>query len=169
MYVVHRYNSLYTKNSGGLKEHWRKDLLCHRKYFFPAMTFHNGRKIYCTNGLFRETNAFHSILTSNLVLSVLEKKYKDEPTVVYKDGIKEWKDEQKGFHRTNGPAIMYPNGEEEYWVNGKRHRENGPAVIYPNGDCEYWDHGKRHRKNGPAVIIGNKQYWFKRGKFIKKV
>ncbi|RTK95480.1 MAG: hypothetical protein EKK64_06565 [Neisseriaceae bacterium] len=49
----------------------------------------------------------------------------------------------------------------------KLHMENKPAIIYPNGDVEYWQWGKRHRNNGPAVIYGNKQYWFYYGEFIK--
>lgn len=42
-----------------------------------------------------------------------------------------------------------------------------PAIIYSNGDKEWWCHGARHRENGPAVIYGNKQYWFDFGRFVK--
>ena len=49
-----------------------------------------------------------------------------------------------------------------------RHRDRDlPAIEYANGDKEWWFYGKRHRDNGPAVIIGDKQYWFKYGEFIK--
>ena len=35
----------------------------------------------------------------------------------------------------------------EYWyLNKKKHRTNGPAVIYINGDKEYWINGKQIRK-----------------------
>jgi len=47
------------------------------------------------------------------------------------------------------------------------HNYPGPAVIYNNGDEEYWIQGIRHRDDGPAVIIGNKHYYFRCGEFIK--
>ena len=64
--------------------------------------------------------------------------------------------------------LEYENGTKEYcdWQN-RLHRENEPAVIYPNGDCEYWQYGSRHRNDGPAVIYGDKQYWFENGEFLK--
>ena len=31
----------------------------------------------------------------------------------------------------------YPNGDKEWYLNGKPHREDGPAVEYANGD-KYW-------------------------------
>ena len=90
------------------------------------------------------------------------------------------------MHRENSlPAIENSNGEKEYWENGQEYilEENGtkafidfhgnlhkdllPAVEYSNGDQEWWRWGKRHRENGPAVIIGNKQFWFEDGEFIK--
>ncbi len=35
----------------------------------------------------------------------------------------------------------------EHKVNGIRHCIDGPAVIYSNGDSEWWFEGKRHREN----------------------
>ena len=37
------------------------------------------------------------------------------------------------YHRTDGPAVIYPNGYQAWYLNGKRHRTDGPAVIYGNG------------------------------------
>ena len=54
-----------------------------------------------------------------------------------------------------------------YNEHGVIHREDGPAVIYSNGDFEYWLCGKRHRQDGPAVIVGDKQYFFEFGEFQK--
>lgn len=47
------------------------------------------------------------------------------------------------LHRTNGPALIYSNGEKEYRENDKLHRINSPAVIYPDGMEEYWEYGVR--------------------------
>ena len=33
---------------------------------------------------------------------------------------------------------VYPDGEQRWFLNGKRHREDGPAVINPDGyQCWY--------------------------------
>ena len=47
------------------------------------------------------------------------------------------------------------------------HREDDlPAVVYANGDKEWWHGGVRHRKNGPAIIAGDKKYWYERGIYL---
>ncbi|MEI8270353.1 MAG: hypothetical protein WCG45_03205 [bacterium] len=106
-------------------DRWVKDLILHRKYFYPAITYKSGTKSYVTNGCFRENDEICSII-------IPEDEYEsDEPTIVWKNGTKEWKKMGKGFHRDgNFPAIIYPNGDIEYWNCGKRHRLDGPAVIY---------------------------------------
>ncbi|MEI8270109.1 MAG: hypothetical protein WCG45_01955 [bacterium] len=57
---------------------------------------------------------------------------------------------------------------ETHWELGVLHRFHDPAIEYPNGDKEWWFNGKRHRPHGPAVIFGNKQYWFFHGEFVKQ-
>ena len=45
-------------------------------------------------------------------------------------------------------------------ATGDYHRINGPAVKWPNGECWYY-HGKRHRLGGPALIYsGGNQFWY---------
>lgn len=36
------------------------------------------------------------------------------------------------LHNEAGPAVIYANGDKEWWINGMRHRENGPAIDRPN-------------------------------------
>lgn len=131
----------------------------------------------------------------DLIIKKYQKKWKlDKKTHREKGPVIEW---EKGpafwckngyLHRENNlPAVEYPNGIKEYYLNGeqyvlqengtkefvdaffkKLHRRKGlPAIEYPNGDREWWFKGIRHRDNGPAVIIGNKQFWFEYGEFIK--
>ena len=46
------------------------------------------------------------------------------------------------LHRTDGPAIEYPNGAK-FWVqNNLLHRTDGPAVMYANGELQWWIHGE---------------------------
>ncbi|RTK95497.1 MAG: hypothetical protein EKK64_06660 [Neisseriaceae bacterium] len=77
--------------------------------------------------------------------------------------------------RSDCPEIIWDNGTKEWRKKqiitpcfGFLHRHIEPAIIYSNGDVEYWVNGERHRENGPAVIYGNKQYFFEYGNFIKK-
>ena len=64
--------------------------------------------------------------------------------------------------------FLQENGTREFVdFHGRFHRLDFPAVEYSNGDQEWWNYGKRHRLDGPAVIIGNKQFWFEHGEFIK--
>ena len=45
------------------------------------------------------------------------------------------------WHRTNGPAIIWNNGDKQWYVNGKCHRINGPAVELANGTKAWWIDG----------------------------
>lgn len=47
------------------------------------------------------------------------------------------------LHRLDGPAVIWADGTQMYYVDGKRHRTDGPAVIWANGTQEYYVDGKR--------------------------
>jgi len=72
------------------------------------------------------------------------------------------------YHREDGPAIEFANGDKEWYINGQLHREDGPAVESSNRYKEWFIHGKRHREDGPAIEFANgiKEWWFN-GHFIK--
>jgi hypothetical protein len=38
------------------------------------------------------------------------------------------------FHREDGPAAEWSNGNKFWYLNGKLHREDGPAIEWSNGD-----------------------------------
>lgn len=42
------------------------------------------------------------------------------------------------LHRIGGPAIIFPDGGEEWWVNGGLHRDDGPAVFSHYKPAEWW-------------------------------
>jgi len=77
------------------------------------------------------------------------------------DGSKFWTNRKGQYHRKNGPAVEYVNGDQLWFINGKRHREDGPAVEYVNGHKEWWVDGKLHRLDGPAIeyVDGYKQWY----------
>jgi hypothetical protein len=49
----------------------------------------------------------------------------------------EWRNNRGLWHRADGPAVIYSDGHQEWWLHGKWHRVDGPAVIYPNGP-RFW-------------------------------
>ncbi len=57
--------------------------------------------------------------------------------VVVDSGIKVWKNSANKPHREDGPAIEYPDGGKEWWVDGKLHRVGGPAIEWDDG-LERW-------------------------------
>jgi hypothetical protein len=64
------------------------------------------------------------------------------------------------YHRTDGPAIIWADGDEFYYQNGQRHREDGPAIIRTDGSKYYYQNGQRHREDGPAVIYPDGEEYY---------
>ena len=64
------------------------------------------------------------------------------------------------YHRTAGPAIIHPTGEEHWYQNGVLHREDGPASVYPGGNKCWYRNGRMHRTDGPASIIRGTRHWY---------
>lgn len=48
--------------------------------------------------------------------------------------------------------------------NGQVHRTDGPAIVYHDGDYMWLQNGKYHREDGPAIKIGNSYYWYRNEK-----
>jgi len=65
------------------------------------------------------------------------------------------------YHRLDGPAVEYVDGEKQWWQNGEIHRLDGPAIEYANGSKLWYQNGERHRTDGPAVECadGSVEYW----------
>ena len=82
-------------------------------------------------------------------------------------GNKYWYNEEREYHREDGPAIEYVNGNKYWYINGKRHREDGPAVKYEDGSKAWYLNGKLHREDGPALerANGRKEYWINDTKY----
>jgi hypothetical protein len=51
--------------------------------------------------------------------------------------------------------------------DGEFHRDEGPAIEYSNGDKHYYQHGILHRDDGPAIDdVGNYKKYYKYGKLV---
>jgi hypothetical protein len=83
---------------------------------------------------------------------------------VYPNGHQEWVINGK-YHRDDGPAIIDSDGTQYWYKDGNLHREDGPAYIRPDGTQAWFKDGNRHRDDGPAIIWQDgSQSWFKDGK-----
>jgi len=72
------------------------------------------------------------------------------------------------YHREDGPAIMWHDGHNDWYIDGKLHREGAPAREWPDGHREWWVNGKRHREDGPAVEYANGfKHWYRNDKSLK--
>jgi hypothetical protein len=53
-------------------------------------------------------------------------------------GTQRWFNLDKKLHREDGPAVLYVDGDQVWYINGKLHREDGPACVGNNGYREWW-------------------------------
>ena len=74
------------------------------------------------------------------------------------------------YHREDGPAIEYADGDRVWYLNGKLHREDGPAVEWADGTKEWYLNGKRHRDDGlPAIEYADGgRVWYEHNNIIKR-
>lgn len=74
--------------------------------------------------------------------------------IVTENGIKEYRNEKDDLHREDGPAVIYQDSTEKWYLNGQLHREDGPAVVggSVNGETHWYLNGKPHRDGSPAIM-----------------
>jgi hypothetical protein len=80
----------------------------------------------------------------------------DSYCLVGADGTKRYFNENNLYHREDGPAIEYPNGDKIWWNNGNLHRFDGPAVEFADDDNEWYINGKRLSLEKEAIL---NQWW----------
>jgi hypothetical protein len=67
-----------------------------------------------------------------------EQEYKN-----YKYWLIEYRNENNKYHRLDGPAREYSDGEKWWYKNGKFHRLDGPAIEYSTCHKSYYFNGKQ--------------------------
>ena len=71
-----------------------------------------------------------------------------------------WRTKDGKFHREDGPAVEWANGDKSWYINDKLHRTDGPAIEYASGSKEWYQNGQLHRTDGPAVIKNDFEFWY---------
>jgi hypothetical protein len=68
----------------------------------------------------------------------------DKPARIWKFGkVFCWWYKDGQLHRDdNKPAVLLPNEIMQWYKEGKLHRVNGPALMYPNGNSDYYFKGQ---------------------------
>lgn len=85
--------------------------------------------------------------------TLCKRNYKKDGTLLSVDRI---------FHREDGPAIEWSNGDKEWWLNGNRHREDGPAIEFTTGIKRWYYFGKQYYCEDNETylkIIKLKMFW----------
>jgi hypothetical protein len=58
-----------------------------------------------------------------------------------------WSIASVGFHRLDGPAIIYTDSGTEWWFNGHLHRTIGPTYIDSIRKQEWWINNTQYYDN----------------------
>ena len=53
-----------------------------------------------------------------------------------------WQNDKGEYHRLDGPALEWIDGEKHWYLNGERHRIDGPAIEYANGSKAWYVNNK---------------------------
>ena len=56
--------------------------------------------------------------------------------------FEEWRDENKLWHKEDGPAIIWASGDKSWYFHGKRHRTDGPAIEWKE-QTSWYLHGEK--------------------------
>lgn len=66
-------------------------------------------------------------------------------------------------HNTEGPAVIYADGDRYWYALGKRHRDNGPAFVTVGSETSWYRRGLLHRTDGPATVKPHSEMWCENG------
>ncbi len=100
---------------------WYKNDLLHRDGDKPAVIYSYGTLEWRKNGDLHRDG--------------------DKPAWIGADSRLGWWKNDKIHRDGDKPALIWPNDTLVWHKNGLRHRITGPAVIHPNNEHEYWING----------------------------
>ena len=170
----HRENDKPAVEYADGRKIWYINGLLNRENDKPAIEWNDGGKIWYINGKFIKRNYDSNDIIHNdkffdnygneikTTTAQLRKIIENlnKPTEIKSDGTKKWRNKEGKYHRLNDkPAVEYPNGGKEWWINGKLHRENDkPAVEWNDGGKIWYVNDKFIKRNWDknGIIHNNK-------------
>lgn len=79
-------------------------------------------------------------------------------------GVKEYLNDDDEYHRTDGPAIIWRNGNKYFYTHGKQSCTTRPSDYYNDGSVAWAINDQMHRNKGPALDGPNgRKTWWKGG------
>lgn len=73
-------------------------------------------------------------------------------------GDRYWHDSNNQYHREDGPAIEYGDGDQYWYHHGQLRR-----IKRADGMEQYWLDNQLHREDGPALIYEGQEEWWYQG------
>jgi hypothetical protein len=120
----------------------------HRDGNLPAMIGRGGTKKYAVNGKYHRVGGQPAIVWSKSPYAQEWWLNGEIKSVLKRDGTQEWyapgatEREEGRLHREDGPAVVHPNGRQEFWLDGVQYR-NQVA----------WEDALLHRNNSQEQIL----------------
>jgi hypothetical protein len=81
----------------------------------------------------------------------------DGPAIIDGEGNKYWYWRDKQHRDGDLPAVEMKDGTLGWFRHGQQHRETGPAVIHPDGREEYWLNGKQLSAEAVESLLQSKR------------
>lgn len=125
---IHRDGDKPARVSPSGTQEWYKDGKIHRDGDKPAVISHDGTQSWYKDGKIHRDG--------------------DQPARISHLGVQTWYKDGKVYREGDKPTMMLPNGVQIWNRIGRtaplRHRDDGkPAVVFPSGKKEYWVDGVR--------------------------
>ena len=80
----------------------------------------------------------------------------DLPALIAPDGRQEWFQHGKRHRDGDLPASVHLGGEQLWYKRDKCHRDNDlPAKVWADGSKEWWQNGKLHRDNDLLFCVND--------------
>jgi hypothetical protein len=69
-------------------------------------------------------------------------------------GTKRWRNKKGYYHRLDGPAIIYRDGDMVWYRHGNRHRDDGPALDWPSANRFKWyKDGREYEPSAHELMV----------------
>jgi hypothetical protein len=102
----------------------------------------NKYNIYFKDGIIHSPNDYPAIVIKTInEFERFKQTYSVLKDKTFKGGFVAWLDNGIFDRKNDLPAIVYGNGDKEWYSNGVLDRKDKPAILYSNGKEEFYENG----------------------------